>query len=199
MQVHYSAMYGKVDPDASQVGVYFAKGPVHRRLLSNDVRSDAPFTIPADAVSHTLRGRLGPLDSRAELVAILPHMHLLGKTMKVTAFLPGGVEKCLVDVDDWDLRWQRTYYYAKPVVLPKGTVLELEATFDNSYANPNDPVEPHVDVHFGEHTTDEMCMALLFWTVDGRNPGEREAFFKGQVCGTSPIPRPTATPAPAPR
>ncbi|MCP6726126.1 hypothetical protein NL526_29125, partial [Klebsiella pneumoniae] len=27
MQVHYSAMYGKVEPDASQVGVYFAKGP----------------------------------------------------------------------------------------------------------------------------------------------------------------------------
>ncbi len=199
MQVHYSALYGKVEPDASEVGVYFAKGPVARRLLSNDVRSDAPFTIPADAVSHTLRGRLGPLDSRAELVAILPHMHLLGKTMKVTARLPGGVERCLVDVDDWDLRWQRTYYYAKPVVLPKGTVLDLEATFDNSYANPNNPVEPHVDVHFGEHTTDEMCMALLFWTVDGRNPGERDAFFKGQVCGTSAIPRPTATPTPAPR
>ena len=185
MQVHYSALFGSVEPDRSQVGIYFAKGPVTRRLLSNDVRADAPFTIPASAVSHTLRGRLGPLESRAELVAILPHMHLLGRTMRVTARFPDGTERCLVDVEDWDLRWQRTYFYRTPVVLPAGTVLELAATFDNSYANPHNPSEPLVDVHFGERTTDEMCMALLFWTVDGKNPGEKDAFFRGEVC--SPI------------
>ena len=186
MQVHYSALFGRVEPDRSQVGIFFAKGPVTRRLLSDDVRADAPFTIPAGAVSHTLRGRLGPLPSRAELVAILPHMHLLGRTMKVTARSPDGTERCLVDVEDWDLRWQRTYFYKRPVVLPAGTVLELEATFDNSYANPHNPSEPLVDVHFGERTTDEMCMALLFWTVDGKNPGEKDAFFRGAVCSPSP-------------
>lgn len=182
MQVHYSALSGSVEPDASEVGVYFAKGPVEKRLLSDDVRADSPFTIPAGAVSHTLRGKLGPLPSRAELVAILPHMHLLGRTMNVTARFPDGSEHCLVDVLDWDLRWQRTYFYKTPVVLPAGTVIELSATFDNSYANPNNPSEPLVDVHFGEHTTDEMCMALLFWTVDGKNPGEKDAFFRGEVC-----------------
>jgi hypothetical protein len=194
MQVHYSALYGSVEPDASEVGVYFAKEPIAKRLLSNDVRSDAPFTIPAGAVSHTLRGKLGPLESRAELVAILPHMHLLGRTMEVTARFPDGSKHCLVDVEDWDLRWQRTYYYKAPVILPKGTVLELSATFDNSYANPNNPSEPHVDVHFGERTTDEMCMALLFWTVDGKNPGERDAFFRGEVCGAPGRLTPTPTP-----
>lgn len=182
MQVHYSALFGRVEPDRSQVGIYFAKGPVTRRLLSDDVRADAPFTIPPGAVDHTLRGKLGPLLSRAELVAILPHMHLLGRTMKVTARFPDGTEHCLVDVEDWDLRWQRTYFYKTPVVLPAGTVLELEATFDNSYANPHNPSEPLVDVHFGERTTDEMCMALLFWTVDGKNPGEKDCFFRGNVC-----------------
>ena len=193
MQVHYSALYGKVLPDRSEVGVYFAKEPVTRRLLSNDVRADGPFTIPAGATSHTLRGRLGPLTSRAELVAILPHMHLLGKTMRVTARFPDGSRHCLVDVTDWDLRWQRTYFYRTPVILPAGTMLELSATFDNSYANPNNPNEPLRDVSYGEHTTDEMCMALLFWTVDGKNPGERDAFFRGEVCA------PPATPTPAPR
>jgi len=188
MQVHYSALFGRVEPDRSQVGIHFAKGPVTRRLLSDDVRADAPFTIPAGAVSHTLRGRLGPLPSRAELVAILPHMHLLGRTMRVTARFPDGTRRCLVDVEDWDLRWQRTYFYRTPVVLPAGTVLELEATFDNSYANTQNPSEPLVDVHFGERTTDEMCMALLFWTVDGKNPGEKEAFFRGEVC--SPVDAP---------
>lgn len=192
MQVHYSALFGKVQPDRSEVGVYFAKEPVTRRLLSNDVRADGPFTIPAGAVSHTLRGRLGPLDSRAELVAILPHMHLLGRTMQVTASFPDGSKHCLVDVEDWDLRWQRTYFYKTPVVLPAGTMLELSATFDNSYANPNNPNEPLRDVYFGEHTTDEMCMALLFWTVEGKNPGERDAFFRGEVCTPPRTPMPAA-------
>ena len=103
----------------------------------------------------------------------------------MTARSPDGTGRCLVDVEDWDLRWQRTYFYRTPVVLPAGTLLELEATFDNSYANPHNQSEPLVDVHYGERTTDEMCMALLFWTVDGKNPGEKDAFFRGAVC--SPI------------
>jgi hypothetical protein len=194
MQIHYSTLFGKVEPDRSQVGVYFAKGPVTRRLLSDNVRSEA-FVIPAGDPNHTLRGRLGPLRSRAELIAILPHMHLLGRTMRVDARLPDGATRCLVDVTDWDLRWQRTYFYERPVVLPAGTVLDMTATFDNSYANPRNPNKPPRDVATGEHTTDEMCMALLFWTVDGKNPGEREAFFRGEVCGIGPTPTPTPMPA----
>jgi len=182
MQVHYSALFGDVKPDESEVGVYFAKEPVTRRLLYNDVRSYAPFTLAAGDPVAPLSGSLGPLASRAELVAILPHMHLLGRTMTVTARLPDGSRQKLVDVNDWDLRWQRTYYFEKPVVLPAGTVLELSASFDNWLANARNPTDPPKDVHFGEMTTDEMCMALLFWTVDGKNPGEKNAFFRNEVC-----------------
>lgn len=195
MQIHYSALSGQVAPDRSQVGVYFTKAPVTRRLLSNDIRADGPFTIPANAASHILHGRMGPLISPVELIGILPHMHLLGKTMRVDARLPDGTTRTLVDVADWDLRWQRTYFYAEPVRLPAGTVLELTATFDNSTGNPRNPNHPPKDVHTGEHTTDEMCMALLFWTVEGKNPGQLNAFFRGEVCGLGPTPTPTpATP-----
>jgi hypothetical protein len=182
MQVHYSALSGDSKPDESEVGVYFAKEPVSRRLLSDDVRSYAPFTLAAGDPIATLHGTYGPLPSRAELVAILPHMHLLGRTMSVSARLPDGRKETLVDVADWDLRWQRTYFFEKPVVLPAGTVLELSASFDNSLANPRNPTDPPKDVHLGEMTTDEMCMALLFWTVDGKNPGEKQAFFRNEVC-----------------
>jgi hypothetical protein len=182
MQVHYSALSGDVRPDESEVGVYFAKEPVTRRLLSDDVRSYAPFTLAAGDPVAGLQGSYGPLPSRAELVAILPHMHLLGRTMTVTARLPDGSRETLVDVNDWDLRWQRTYFFEKPVVLPAGTVVELSASFDNSLANPRNPTDPPKDVHLGEMTTDEMCMALLFWTVEGKNPGEKNAFFRNEVC-----------------
>ena len=76
-------------------------------------------------------------------------------------------------------------------MVPAGTVIELTASFDNSLANPRNPADPPRDVHFGEMTTDEMCMALLFWTVDGKNPGEKNAFFRNEVC--SPEKRPART------
>jgi hypothetical protein len=189
MQVHYSALSGDVRPDESEVGVFFAKGPAARRLLSDDVRSYAPFTLPAGDPDARLTGSYGPLPSRSELVAILPHMHLLGRTMTVVARLPDGARKELVRVNDWDLRWQRTYFFREPVVLPAGTVLELSASFDNSLANPRNPTDPPKDVHFGEMTTDEMCMALLFWTVDGKNPGEKNAFFRNEICAPGERPR----------
>ena len=182
MQVHYSALSGKRPAGRVRGRRLLREGAVERRLLSDDVRSDAPFTLAAGDPVATADGQPRPAASRAELVAILPHMHLLGRTMTVTARLPDGTRQELVDVNDWDLRWQRTYFYEKPVVLPAGTVIELSAPSTTPTPTRATPTDPPQDVHFGETTTDEMCMALLFWTVDGKNPGEKNAFFKNEVC-----------------
>jgi hypothetical protein len=99
-------------------------------------------------------------------------MHLLGREMTVTARLPDGTEKKLVHVPDWDFNWQTTYRFKEPEKLPRGTVLHLTARFDNSEANPRNPSKPPRWVTRGEGTTDEMCMAFLFYTVDAENIGK---------------------------
>ena len=165
MQVHYSARNGSVRPDRAVVGLHFAKSPVRRRLLTGAVYGPNDFVIPAGASDYTLKGTLS-YESDVQLIGILPHMHLLGRTMTVSATLPDGTQKCLVDVRDWDFHWQRAYSYRNPVGLPAGTRPELVATYDNSSANPNNPNDPPREVRLGENTTDEMCQALLFWTVD---------------------------------
>ena len=94
---------------------------------------------------------------------IMPHMHLLGKEMKVTATLPGpnGETKDLVWVKNWDYRWQDSYRYKEPLFLPKGTRIDIVDYYDNTTGNPRNPSSPPKRVRFGEQTTDEMGFAIM--------------------------------------
>ncbi len=102
----------------------------------------------------------------AHVVAVIPHMHWLGKDFRLTARTPDGAEVPLIQVDRWDFNWQDTYDFATPVGLPKGTVLAMVAHFDNSAENPYNPSQPPIDVRWGEQTTDEMCIGFLQLTRD---------------------------------
>jgi len=96
-------------------------------------------------------------------------MHLLGTEMKVTATYPTGEQKSLVWVKPWDFNWQETYVYKEPVALPRGTRITLEAYYDNSSDNPNNPNTPPKLVRWGEKSTDEMCTVFLHVTHDDEN------------------------------
>ena len=97
------------------------------------------------------------------MLSCIPHMHLLGQRMTVTALLPDGSTRQLIDVPQWDFNWQDEYMFAEPFQLPAGTRLEVVATFDNSADNPSNPSSPPRRVTFGEGTTDEMlyCFFLV--------------------------------------
>ena len=96
-------------------------------------------------------------------------MHQLGKSMTVTLTLPDGTQKLLIDVPDWDFNWQNTYRYKEPIKLPRGSLLKIAATFDNSAANPRNPNNPPKHIDWGEQTSDEMGLALFSFTVDAEN------------------------------
>lgn len=65
-----------------------------RRLLVAPVINTS-FLIPAGAKDHEVRAGIpfSPLD--VHVWAVTPHMHLLGRSMTVTASRPGGGETCL--------------------------------------------------------------------------------------------------------
>ena len=117
LQVHYHKD-GKSETDLSQIGLYFTRGPVDKPLRIWPLA--APLWIaPGDAHYTTHADLTVPAD--ATLLEVMPHMHLLGRTMTVTATRPDGTTQSLVDVPDWDFNWQSTYVYRQPVRLPKGT------------------------------------------------------------------------------
>lgn len=157
MQVHYHRT-GKEERDRTKLGIYFQKGEVKGHFQAMPVpglflrvppgdkafRINTSVTLTEDVVLHYL----------------VPHMHLLGKKIELTARLPGGKEESLIRIDDWDYNWQEMYQLKVPRKLPKGTVLRVRAEYDNSADNPLNPNDPPAYVRFGEQTTNEMCFVF---------------------------------------
>ncbi len=176
VQMHYHKT-GKPEVDQTSIALYFAKEPVQKQLRVLPLTS-LNIRIPANEPRHEVKASMRlPWDITA--LSITPHMHLLGKEMKVTATLPDGTVKSMVLVKNWDYRWQDNFEYKEPVKLPKGTQLNLVAYFDNSLQNLRNPSNPPRLVTFGEQTTDEMCFAFIRYTRDQEPAGSGPTGFFG--------------------
>ncbi|HVL14769.1 MAG TPA: redoxin family protein, partial [Gemmata sp.] len=160
IQTHYHRN-GQFATDRTQVGLYFAKEPVDRpwqTLVVNGLKQWQK--IPAGKADFATGGVVY-FHTDAVLHNVLPHMHLLGKSVSVTMTPPGGKPQLLIDIPQWDYRWQETYWFKEPIRVKAGTKLEVKAVYDNSEANPYNPTRPPRDVSYGEETTDEMCFVFL--------------------------------------
>jgi mono/diheme cytochrome c family protein len=169
LQVHYHPD-GKPHADASRLALYFAKKPVQKIALDFPLANRKIDIPPGDP--HYVRTATMTVPADVTLIGIIPHMHLLGRQMKAVATTPDGSEIPLIYVKDWDFRWQDQYHYVDPIHLPAGTRIDMEAIYDNSPANPDNPSNPPIRVVRGEQTTNEMCICFLQYTVDGWNAGE---------------------------
>lgn len=178
LEVHYHKS-GKEETDQTKVALHFCKSPVDKQLRMLPL-ANAFFQIPPGAANHPVTAAIAmPRD--VTLLGITPHMHLLGRNMKVTATTPDGKEQTLVHVPDWDFNWQITYSYKQPVKLPQGTKVSMIAHYDNSEGNVRNPSRPPKATGWGEQTTDEMCLVFLGFTVD------QEHLTKGQVMNYNPV------------
>lgn len=170
--MHYHPS-GKVETDQSEIGLYFTDKPGTRvgstvlmGVLHVDIAPGDPSHL--EETSYTL-----PTD--VDVTGIGPHMHFIGKTTHFWADLPDGTTKQLIKINDWDFNWGGTYTYARPVHLPKGTVIHGVWTFDNSADNQRNPSHPPKRVTYGTSTTDEMGGAWINVIVD--KPGDSLAIW----------------------
>ena len=158
LQIHYHPS-GKPERDRSRLGIHFAPASA-RRLVTDLFVGTVDLEIPAgqddyrQTASYTL-----PVD--VTLLSVKPHMHLLGREMKVTATLPDFTRRPLIWIKDWDFNWQDQYYYRDPVRLPRGTVITMQMRYDNSAGNRFNPNSPPKTVYFGEQSTDEMATCFF--------------------------------------
>jgi mono/diheme cytochrome c family protein len=152
-QIHYSRTTGKRETDATSVGLIFAKEPprqVSRRIdLSNTM-----FMIPAGDPEHAV-SECHSFSKDVLVTSLTPHMHLRGKSMRIVADLPNGEKQTLLYVPAYSFNWQITYRAQDPIFLPKGTRIEVLATFDNSANNPTNP-DPTKNVRWGSASETEM-------------------------------------------
>lgn len=162
MQVHYHKT-GRVETDRTRLGLRFSRTTVKRAVRALPVMPPGArwnMRIPAGDDNFEVRASLNLPDDVLG-VAVTPHMHLLGKDMRLDATLPDGDVLPLLYVNRWDFNWQETYHYRDLVNLPRGTRLDLVAHYDNSADNPRNPNRPPRLVRWGEQTSEEMCIAFL--------------------------------------
>jgi len=173
VQMHYNNSAPESRTDRTRIGLHFAKGPIDKRQRGIAVLNRA-FTIPAGASRYEVRASWTvPPGWDLHADTITPHMHLLGREMKVTATYPDGAVRPLIHIDDWDFNWQGSYTFAQPIPLPAGTRIDMVAVFDNSADNLRQPSRPPRPVSWGEGTTDEMAIVFLGITADRERIGWR--------------------------
>lgn len=154
-EIHYVCT-GKTERDRSKIGLYYARQSARQVVVELQV-GNKEIEIPGGESRHRETATY-TLPVNTTLLDVVPHMHVLGREMKVSAKLPNGRVGPLLWIKDWDFNWQGQYAFARPIHLPKGTQITVEAWYDNSTENPLNPNSPPKTVRWGDNSTDEMLI-----------------------------------------
>jgi hypothetical protein len=172
---------GRPEVERSTIGLYFAARPPSRSFTWLQIPPAfglfEGIDIPSGERQYTISDSFVlPVD--VEAFSVAGHAHYLGRQMTLTAALPNGRVRTLLEIEDWDFSWQEAYVFERFVRLPAGTRLDATISYDNSAANPRNPNRPPVRVRWGAQSTDEMGgLALQVVAVRERDlPLLREAY-----------------------
>jgi peroxiredoxin len=179
-QIHYHRD-GRQEKDRTRIGLYLAKKPVSRPFQGLVIAGRSGtgripfFLIPAGESHYRIHGTTW-IDQDCVIHSVMPHMHVIGREIKVTMTPPDGKTQTLVAIADWNYNWQETYLFKEPIAVKSGTRFEIEAYYDNSSGNPDNPNHPPKPVTFGEQTTNEMCFGFIGATSN--QPGRLRMRFE---------------------
>lgn len=163
MQTHFHPT-GKTEREQGKLAIYFAEKEPAQKLVN--VQVPAMFAVglglkvPAGESNYKLRESY-TLPTAVQLISVGAHAHYICRDVTMTATLPSGQKRVLLEIDDWDLDWQDRYFFKDKVILPAGTIVETELTYDNSAENPENPNSPPREIRWGRESGDEMGSATL--------------------------------------
>ena len=123
---------------------------------------EPPLVIPPEKVM-TFRTKT-QVHVDISVLTINPHMHLLGKSFWAYALTPEGDTIRLIRIPKWDFHWQYFYTYKHLVKIPKDSWIYVEAVFDNTSGNPDNPYNPPqliAERNGSMRTTDEMLQFII--------------------------------------
>jgi hypothetical protein len=179
-QLHYTTI-GKPMTDVPEIGFTIAKEPPQRRFISYNaqpaVGTDSEvFRIPPNDGNWASPPAEILFNEDAQLVWLMPHMHLRGKDMTYRIEYPTGEQKIILDVPHYDFNWQLGYY--TDIRVPKGSRMVVDAHFDNSPNNKFNP-DPDRPVYYGDQTWEEMMAPFFGIVVDMKVDPKKVVTVKG--------------------
>ncbi len=158
--------------DSSKLYLYFSdKAPertTYELMMGTNGVSEIvpPLQVPAGQITNHVSKLT--IYNDISVLTVNPHMHLIGKKFKAYALKPNGDTVKLISIPKWQFRWQYFYTFKNPVRIPKGSTIIVEAQFDNTANNPDNPNLPPLPI--GERldrggasmrTTDEMLQFII--------------------------------------
>jgi len=97
------------------------------------------------------------------IIAAAPHMHLLGRALKLTLNPGTAAEKTILNVTDYNFDDQSSTILEKPIAVTAGDTIRVECTFDPTLRQKIPQLkslEPRY-VTWGEGSSDEMCLGVI--------------------------------------
>lgn len=168
VNVHYTPN-GKAVKDHVRIGFTLAKEPPKRRYIAMSASppSDpSEFAIPPNNGNWEAPPAVVTFDHDAELVGLMPHMHVRGKAARFDLEYPDGRKETILNVPRYDFNWQ--LWYDTSVKIPKGATMKVYAWYDNSANNKFNP-NPNATVYYGDQTWEEMHFPSYGLVLDDPN------------------------------
>jgi hypothetical protein len=183
IEVHYTPN-GKAVSDQTKIGFKLAKNPPQRRYVTFAPKSMAnpKIRIPAGESNWETRGEF-EFAQDAQLVWLMPHMHLRGKDMTFNLISPYGHSETVLSAR-FSFNWQLGYEL-EPIRVRKGTRMAVVAHHDNSPNNPYNP-DPTHEVAWGNLTSEEMVLPWFGVIVDKNVDPERILKVRQTACTDPP-------------
>lgn len=162
--IHYGPTHQSCK-DSSYLKIYFAPHRPKRMVYEGQMGTHGmskimpPLIIPPNTIRSFTTSLLIPTD--ISVLAVNPHMHLLGQSFVAFAITPQRDSIPLIQIPKWNFNWQYYYIYSKPIVIPKNSLIVAIATYNNTSQNPYNPNYPPIEVKEGDgfhsmKATDEM-------------------------------------------
>jgi len=168
---HFGPTPKAVIDSSSILNIFFAdappKRPTYEILMGSlGVAPVKPaLVIPANEVKTFSIDYI--VQDAMSVLTVNPHMHLLGKSFIAYAVTSKGDTIPMISIPKWDFRWQFFYTYKKVLVIPAGSTVHVEGTYDNTEKNINNPYfPPQVIIDRGDRfdsmkTTNEMLQFII--------------------------------------
>src|SRR5581483_5875234 len=123
-QMHYTPN-GIDQDDLTQIGINFLDESDVTHEVFTLIGINQDFEIPPQTADFAVHSAVEWFPRRAELLAIVPHMHVRGKAFEARSRVDGK-SHVLLDVPRYDFNWQHVYELSEP--LPLKQIEKLEFT-----------------------------------------------------------------------
>jgi Secretion system C-terminal sorting domain/Copper type II ascorbate-dependent monooxygenase, C-terminal domain len=178
LQLHYApGSDGLIDSTSIRLFFYAENETGIRNMSANTLLQDWGAFLPGFGTTAMPAGQIktykatsatSPLVTHPvqptgdfTVFSVSPHSHKVCTKIKNYAY-KGTDTIPLINIPNWDFKWEGNYFFPKPVKIPAGYTLESEHVYDNTTANKH-LVGPPVNTTWGQATSDEMLFDAFLY------------------------------------